>query len=92
MELIKYFDAIIKHYGLLADPACTADKSTYSRPIGTINHKNGRKVELISDADSISYLDFANALKHYKALRKIEAVKVVSRKDRSEFKDDKLSR
>lgn len=94
-KLAKVFDAIIKHYGLLADPACTADKARILRPIGTINHKNGHKVELISDANSISYIDFANALKpYYKAHKEeIEAVKIKTteyvKKDRSEFKDDK---
>lgn len=94
-KLAKVFDAIIKYYGLLADPACTADRARILRPIGTINHKNGHKVELISDADSISYLDFANALKPYYLEHKaeIEAIKIKTveyvKKDRSEFKDDK---
>ena len=38
-KLAKVFDAIIKYYGLLADPACTADRARILRPIGTINHK-----------------------------------------------------
>lgn len=94
-KLAKVFDAIIKYYGLLADPACTADRARILRPIGTTNHKNGHKVELISDADSISYLDFANALKPYYLEHKadIEAIKIKTveyvKKDRSEFKDDK---
>lgn len=94
-KLAKVFDAVIKHYGLLADPACTADRARILRPIGTINHKNGHKVELISDADSISCLDFANALKPYYLEHKaeIEAIKIKTveyvKKDRSEFKDDK---
>lgn len=94
-KLAKVFDAIIKYYGLLADPACTADRARILRPIGTINHKNGHKVELISDADSISYLEFANALKPYYLEHKadIEAIKIKTveyvKKDRSEFKDDK---
>ena len=94
-KLAKVFDAVIKHYGLLVDPACTADRARILRPIGTINHKNGHKVELISDADSISCLDFANALKPYHLEHKaeIEAIKIKTveyvKKDRSEFKDDK---
>lgn len=94
-KLAKVFDAVIKHYGLLADPACTADRARILRPIGTTNHKNGHKVELISDADSIPFLDFANALKPYYLEHKadIEAIKIKTveyvKKDRSEFKDDK---
>ena len=94
-KLAKVFDAVIKHYGLLADPACTADRARILRPIGTINHKNGHKVELISDADSISFLEFADALKPYYLEHKaeIEAIKIKTveyvKKDRSEFKDDK---
>ena len=94
-KLAKVFDAVIKHYGLLADPACTADRARILRPIGTTNHKNGHKVELISDADSISFLEFADALKPYYLEHKaeIEAIKIKTveyvKKDRSEFKDDK---
>ena len=94
-KLAKVFDAVIKHYGLLADPACTADRARILRPIGTINHKNGHKVELISNADSIPFLEFANALKPYYLEHKaeIEAIKIKTveyvKKDRSEFKDDK---
>lgn len=94
-KLAKVFDAVIKHYGLLADPACTADRARILRPIGTTNHKNGHKVELISDADSISFLEFADALKPYYLEHKaeIEAIKIKAveyvKKDRSEFKDDK---
>lgn len=94
-KLAKVFDVVIKHYGLLADPACTADRARILRPIGTTNHKNGHKVELISDADSISFLEFADALKPYYLEHKaeIEAIKIKTveyvKKDRSEFKDDK---
>lgn len=94
-KLAKVFDATIKHYGLFADPACTADKARILRPIGTINHKNGNRVQLISDAPSITYLQFANALKPYYKEHKaeIEALKVKTveyvKKDRSEFKDQK---
>ncbi len=94
-KLAKVFDAVIKYYGLLADPACTADRARILRPIGTTNHKNGHKVELISDADSISFLEFADALKPYYIEHKaeIEAIKTKTveyvKKDRSEFKDDK---
>jgi len=94
-KIAKVFDAIIKHYGLLVDPACTADKARILRPIGTINHKNGKPVELISDAPSITYLEFANALKPYYAEHK-EEVKAIGiktaeyvKKDYSGFKDTK---
>lgn len=94
-KLAKVFDAIIKHYGLLADPACTADKARILRPIGTINHKNGKTVELISDAPSMTYLDFANAMKPYYKEHKAEIedlkIKTVTyvKKDRAEFNNDK---
>lgn len=94
-KLAKVFDAIIKHYGLLADPSCTADRARILRPIGTINHKNGKVVELISDAPNISCLDFANALKPYYRKHKtaIEALKIkvieYVKKDRTTFVDQK---
>lgn len=71
-KLAKVFDAIIKHYGLLADPSCTADRARILRPIGTINHKYNKPVTLISDAPSIEPLAFANALKPYYREHKAE--------------------
>lgn len=77
-KLAKVFDAIIKHYGLLADPSCTSDRARILRPIGTTNHKYNKPVKLISDAPSISFSSFANALKPYYREHKaeIEALKI----------------
>lgn len=77
-KLAKVFDACIKHFGLLADPSCTADRARILRPIGTINHKYNKPVQLISDAPSIQPIAFVNALKpYYKANKEqIEALKV----------------
>ena len=94
-KMAKVFDAIIKHYGLYADPACTMDRARILRPVGTINHKNGRPVELISDAPDIHFLTFVNALKPYYREHKaeIEAIKVkvveYVKKDPATFKDQK---
>lgn len=77
-KLAKVFDACIKHYGLLADPSCTADRARILRPIGTINHKYNKPVQLIADAPSMPPLTFINALKPYykKHKAEIEALKV----------------
>lgn len=94
-KMAKVFDAIIKHYGLYADSACTMDRARILRPVGTINHKNGKRVELISNAEDIPFATFVNALKPYYREHKaeIEAIKVkvveYVKKDHSEFKDQK---
>lgn len=77
-KLAKVLDAIVKHYGLLADPACTADRARILRPIGTINHKYDTPVTLISDADSVDFLAFAHALLPYYKKHKatVEALKL----------------
>lgn len=77
-KLAKVFDACIKHYGLLADPSCTADRARILRPIGTINYKYNRPVSLIEDAPSISSRTFIDAIKpYYKAHKnEIEALKI----------------
>lgn len=77
-KLAKIFDAVIKHYGLLADPSCTMDRARILRPIGTINHKYNKPVQLIEDAPSMSPVTFMNALKPYYKEHKaeIEALKV----------------
>ena len=88
-KLAKVLDAIVKHYGLLADPSCTADRARVLRPIGTINHKYNKPVELISDAPSITFLSFANSLKPYYLEHKAEIeqlkVKKVEYVERKEF-------
>lgn len=94
-KMAKVFDAIIKHYGLYADPACTMDRARILRPVGTINHKNGKRVELVSDAPDIPFSAFVNALKPYYREHKaeIEAIKVkvveYVKKDPSSFVDQK---
>lgn len=94
-KMAKIFDAIIKHYGLYADPACTMDKARILRPVGTINHKNGNTVSLISDAPDITFVEFMSALKPYyfKHKSEIEAIKakVVEyvKKDPAQFADQK---
>lgn len=77
-KVAKVFDGIVRHYGLLADPACTTDRARILRPIGTINHKYNKLVQLISDAPSVDFSVFMGAIKPYYVKHKaeIEAIKV----------------
>lgn len=64
-KIAKALDATIKYFGLLADPACTADKARILRPIGTMNHKYGTKVELIQDEPAVTVEEFYKPLLAY---------------------------
>lgn len=77
-KMAKVLDAMVKHYGLRADPSCTADRARILRPIGTINHKYNKPVTLIADAESVAFIDFVRALKPYYLEHKaeIEALKI----------------
>lgn len=77
-KIAKIFDACVRHYGLLADPACTVDRARILRPIGTVNHKYNKRVQLIEDADAMTPSSFINALKPYykKHKKAIEDLKV----------------
>lgn len=86
LRLATLFDACIKHYGLLADPSCTVDKARILRPIGTINHKYNKPVQLIADAPSCTLTEFFTPIKNYyrRHKKEVEAmkVKVVAHKEK----------
>lgn len=89
LRMARAFDGIIKHYKLLADPSCTVDRARILRPIGTTNHKYGKKVSLISDAPAIPAMDFIQAMKPYYLAHKEEIkdlrVKISKAVDRDGF-------
>lgn len=63
-KLAYVFKAVLAHFGVLADPTCTADFSRILRPVGSINKKKTPKeVKLLIPGKLIEPADFANALK-----------------------------
>lgn len=54
--------AVCAALNVKADPACTADSNRILRPIGTLNPKHGRPVELKRDANPIAASEFAAPL------------------------------
>lgn len=49
-------------YGLVADPAVTADSARILRPVGTKHIKTGRTVTILRDAPDVSYDDMKASL------------------------------
>lgn len=86
-KLARVLDAIAKHYGLFADPSCTQDRARILRPIGTINHKNGRVVSLISDAPDTPFSTFAKSLLPYYKEHKDEVEEIKAKTKKNAYVD-----
>ena len=52
-------------YGLVADPAVTADSARILRPVGTKHLKAGKTVVVVRDAQPVLYTDMLAALSNY---------------------------
>lgn len=78
-KIAKNFERVVKHYGLLADPACTTDKARILRPLGTINQKHKARVTLLRDAPSTSAVEFVNSFKPYYMEHKEELKQIATR-------------
>lgn len=58
------FKAVLSHFGVLADPTCTADFSRILRPVGSFNKKkDAKEVKLLKNAEPIDPAVFAGIIR-----------------------------
>lgn len=63
--LANALKACWQSYGLVADPAVTADSARILRPVGTKHIKSGRTVKILRDAADVTYDEMKQALSAY---------------------------
>lgn len=64
-SLANAMKACWQSYGLIADPAVTADSARILRPVGTKHVKSGRTVKVLRDAPDVTYEDMKEVLAAY---------------------------
>lgn len=69
-KMAAAFKAILAHYGVLADPTCTADLSRILRPVGGLNRKSDepKEVKCVREGSIVEPEEFAKVLKEQIAL------------------------
>ena len=65
-----WFDAVVKHVGLKADPSRTMDAASILRPVGTNNWKpaygeHGRPVKLVRESPAVDPVQFVKRIQAY---------------------------